>query len=95
MDTFILAVSTAVLFTLGYAVFWAVRAVRRVGPRRFARALGTLVWAVLAAILKLFTPVRREVKPSNVRKDDYSWGDACDDLRIAKKSQRISEDNSK
>ena len=42
MDTFILAVSAAVLFTLGYGVVWTVRAVRRVGIRRFARALGAL-----------------------------------------------------
>jgi hypothetical protein len=95
MDIFILAVSAGVLFTVGYAVIWTVRAVRRVGPRRFARALGAFVWAVLVAIRKLFTPVRREVEPSNLRKDGYSWGDACDDLRITKRWQRISKDNSK
>jgi hypothetical protein len=49
MDIFILAVSTAVLFALGYVVVWTNRAVRRVGPRRFARALGALGWAVLVA----------------------------------------------
>ena len=56
MDTFILAVSAAVLFTLGYGVVWTVWAVRRVGPRRFARALGALVWAVLVATSRLFLP---------------------------------------
>ena len=55
MDTVILVVSVAAVFTVGYAVVWTVRAVRRVGLRRFARALGALVWAVLVACFKLFT----------------------------------------
>ena len=59
MDTFILAVSAAVLFILGYGVVWTVRAGRRVGLRRFARALGALARAVLVAVVKLFTPDRR------------------------------------
>ena len=95
MDTFILAVSTAVLFTLGYGVAWTARVVRRVGLRRFARALGALARAVLVAVVKLFTLDRRLVEESEPKKDNYSWGDAWDDLRIAKKWQRISEVNSK
>lgn len=95
MDTFILAVSAAVLFILGYGVVWTVRAVRRVGPRRFARALGALARAVLVAVVKLFTPDRRLVEETEPKKEGYGWGDAWDDLRIAKKWQRISEVNSK
>ena len=43
MDIVILVVSAAAVFTVGYAVFWTVRAIRRVGLRRFARALGRSV----------------------------------------------------
>ena len=54
MDTVILVLSAAAVFIMSYGFAWAVRAVRRVGVRRFAGALGALVWAVLVAIGKLF-----------------------------------------
>ena len=55
MDTFILAMSAAVLFTLGYGVVWAVRAVRRMGVHQFAGAVAALASAVIMAIARLFT----------------------------------------
>jgi hypothetical protein len=58
MDTFMAAMSAAAMFTLGYGVVWTVRAVRRVGSRQFARALGSLVWAVLVTTFRLFLPER-------------------------------------
>ncbi len=58
MHTLIFLVSAAVVVTLGYAVFWTVRAVRRVGLRRFGRAVGILCWNSLRAILQLFKPER-------------------------------------
>ncbi len=65
MDTFILALGTAALFTAGYAVFWTIRAVRRVGSRQLVRALGALVWAVLVATFRLFLPERASTDPAS------------------------------
>ncbi|MGH8589572.1 MAG: hypothetical protein ACREXX_09650 [Gammaproteobacteria bacterium] len=85
MDTFILALSTAVLLTVGYAVFWTVRTVHRVGPRRFARALGAFVWALLVASAKLFRPYRHISRPKRqdsdcglIDGDDASTHDASE-----------------
>jgi len=94
IDTFILAVSTAGLLTLGYAVFWTARAVRRVGPRRFARALAALVWAVVQALIELLTPIADKSRNDGKRKQ-YRWVDAWDDMRIADEWQRVSDTNSK
>jgi hypothetical protein len=58
MDTALLLVSASAFFTVGYGVFWTVRAMRRVGLRRFAQAVGVLCWNLLKAILRLFKPER-------------------------------------
>lgn len=78
MDTLILVLGTAGLFTVGYAVFWTVRAVRRVGPRRFAVALGALAWAVLVACSKLFRPDRGAWRWKHYHRDDV-WIDVVED----------------
>ena len=95
MDTVILAVSIAALFTLGYVVVWTVRAVRRVGPRRFARALGALMWAVVQALIKLLTPIPDKTLRNDGKRKQYRWVDAWDDMRIADEWQRVSDMNSK
>ena len=82
MDTFILAVSAAVLFTLGYGVVWTVRTVVRVGIRRFSRALGTLVWALLVASSKLFLSSKNEALNRDTGRDERV-ADAYDDIRFA------------
>lgn len=58
MDTLIFLVSAAVLVTFGYGVFWTVGAMRRVGLRRFGRAVGILCWNSFKAILQLFKSER-------------------------------------
>ena len=89
MDTFILAVSAAVLFILGYGVVWTVRAVRRVGIRRFARALGALVWACIAGQIKF---VHARMPHMTLRNDETGkraiagverWDDHADCRRMA------------
>jgi hypothetical protein len=82
MDIFILAVSAMVLFTLGYGVFWTVRAVRRVGIRRFARALGTLGWALLVAGSKLFLPRKNKALDRKTSQEDGII-DAFNNVRFA------------
>jgi hypothetical protein len=91
MDTALLLVSAGAFFTVGYGIFWTVCAVRRVGVRRFAEALGALVWAVLAAIAKLFNPSKEGTAPSrNDRGDGFIH--VIEDLRIAHEHQRLSEE---
>lgn len=97
MDTLVLLVSLVALGVVGYVgygIVWTVRAIRRVGLRRFAWALGALGLAVVVAVVKLFTPGQRRGGQNEAKSDDYGWSDAWDDLRIAKKWQRISEENS-
>jgi hypothetical protein len=95
MDTLLITIAVIAFCAVGYVVLWTVRTVRRIGFRRFAKAMGALVWAMLVATAKLFTPLQRQVEQNDPKKDDHGWGDAWDDLRIAKKWQRISEINSK
>ncbi|MGH8628780.1 MAG: hypothetical protein ACREYC_27150 [Gammaproteobacteria bacterium] len=91
MDTLIFLVSAAVLVTLGYGVFWTVRAVRRVGLRRFAGALGALALAVMVAIAKLFNFKIDDTRASREdRRDDFIH--VIEDLRIAREHQRLSEE---
>ncbi|MGH8470764.1 MAG: hypothetical protein ACREVY_17925 [Gammaproteobacteria bacterium] len=84
MDIVILVVSAAAVFTVGYTVFWTVRAVRRVGLGRFARALGALVWAMLVACVKLIKPSRHPSRAGTTGADDAF--DLMDDFRIAQES---------
>ena len=58
MDTLIFLAIAALVLTLGYVIFWTVRAVRRVGLHRFVRAVIILCWNSLKAILQLFKPER-------------------------------------
>ncbi|MGH8645959.1 MAG: hypothetical protein ACREX4_16465 [Gammaproteobacteria bacterium] len=91
MDTLIFLVSAAVLVTLGYGVFWTVRAVRRVGLRRFAGALGVLCWDSLKAILRLFKPDKeRPVTNGENPSDDFV--DIMEDLRMAREARKWSEE---
>jgi hypothetical protein len=86
MDTFILAVSTAVLFTLGYGVVWTVRTVRRVGVRRFAGAVTALASALIMAVARLFK--RSDESPDR----GGNFIDVVEDLRIAREHRRLSEE---
>ena len=95
MDIFILAVSAAVLFILGYGVVWTARVVRRVGVRRFARALGALMWAVVQALISLLTPTPDKTLRNAGNREKYRWVDAWDDMRIADEWQKVSDTNSK
>ena len=91
MDTFILAVSTTALFTLGYGVVWTVRALRRVGVRRFAGAVATLASAVIMAVARLFK--RSDESPVlNQNNRGGNFIDVVEDLRIAREHQQLSEE---
>ncbi len=94
MDIVILVVSAAAVFTVGYAVFWTVRAIRRVGLRRFARAVAQLGRAVLVAAAKLFTPAYLESEENSGKKDDYAFVDAYNDVLDGKRAQRLSDEGS-
>lgn len=94
MDTLIFLVSAAVVVTLGYGVFWTVRAIRRVGLRRFARAVVRLGRAVLVAAAKLFTPAYLESEENSGKKDDYGFVDAYNDVLDGKRAQRLSDEGS-
>ena len=85
MDTLIFLVSAAVVVTFGYAVFWTVRAVRRVGLCRFGRALGVFVWSVLVAVSRL---LRRDKKNGIEKKVGRSEGiiDAINDMKFAEEA---------
>lgn len=74
MDTLIFLVSAAVVVTLGYGVFWTVRAIRRVGLRRFAGAVVQLGRAVLVAVSRLFGPKLR----NDGKRKQYRWVDIGD-----------------
>jgi hypothetical protein len=58
------------------------RAVRRVGIPRFARALGALVWALLVASSKLFLSSKNEALDRKTSRDE-GVVDAYDDVRFA------------
>ncbi len=91
MDMVILVVSAAVLFTLGYGVVWTVRAVRRVGVRRFAGAVTALASAVIMAVARLFKR-SDESQVSNQNNRGGHFIDVVEDLRIAREHQRLSEE---
>jgi hypothetical protein len=95
MDIVILVISAAAVFTVGYAVFWTVHAVRRVGLYRFIRALGAFMWAVVQALIKLLTPLPDKTLRNDGKRKQYRWIDAWDDMRIADEWQRVSDTNSK
>lgn len=85
MDTLIFLVSAAVFVTFGYGVFWTVRAVHRVGLRRFAGALRVLVWAMLVAMSRL---LQRDKNNGIGEKVGRSEGiiDAVNDLKFAEEA---------
>lgn len=91
MATFTLVVSTAVLCTIGYGVVWTVRAVGRVGMRRFAQALAALAHAVITAVARLFKPSNQDTA-SNQNKRGEDFINLIEDLRIASEHQRLSEE---
>jgi len=90
MDTVILVVSIAAVFTIGYAVVWTVRAAHRVGLRRFAGALRALVSASLAAFVKLIKPARHPSRSGTTGGDNVF--DLTEDLRIARESRKKAEE---
>ncbi|MGH8532835.1 MAG: hypothetical protein ACREV1_08975 [Gammaproteobacteria bacterium] len=66
MDIVILVISAAAVFTVGYAVFWTVRVVRRVGLYRFIRALGVLCWDFLKAVIGLLKPESEHIGKASI-----------------------------
>jgi len=90
VDTVILVLSAAALFTIGYGVVWTVRAIRRVGVRRFAGALGALVWASLLAFVKLIKPARHPSSSGTTGGDNVF--DLTEDLRIARESREKAKE---
>ncbi len=94
MDTLIFLVSVAVVVILGYGVFWTVRAVRRVGLRRFAGALGALVWAVFVAIRTLFVRERSD-EATQRGATRIAFVDALNDVLDAEEAQRLSDEGSR
>jgi len=90
MGTLIFLASALVVLTLGYVTFWTVRAVRRVGLRRFAGALGGLIAASLVALVRLIKPELHPSREGTTGGDDVF--DLAEDLRIARESRKKAED---
>jgi hypothetical protein len=94
MDTLLIAIAVIAFCAVGYVVLWIVRMVRRIGFRRFAKALGALVWAMLVAIGKLLTPGRSDgVVRTNSTK--ITFVDDFNDILEAQEAQRLSDENSR
>jgi hypothetical protein len=94
MDTLLITIAVIAFCAVGYVVLWIVRTVRRIGFRRFAKALGALVWAVLVAIGKLLIPGRSDgVVQTNSTK--ITSVDALNDVLEAQEVQRLSDENSR